>query len=170
MRLCTLLLLVPLVSPPSLEAQRLAPPGFASLDELSVETRAMPYRSTVPTGDPDDPDSGTLIFGGLLGGIGGMFVGAAFGASLGGEPCDYCGLVEGLYGAAMGFGLGASTGVHFGNQRQGSFGRSVLITMAIGAAGTLAAIETDKAELLLAIPIAQIASAISIERQAFQVE
>jgi hypothetical protein len=170
MRLSTLLLFISLAWPPSLEAQRLSPSVFASSDQLPFETRAAPYRSMAPAGEPDDPDSGSLIFGGLMGGIGGAFVGAMFGASLGGEPCETCGLVEGLYGAAMGFGLGASTGVHFGNQRQGSFGTSVLVTMAIGAAGTLAAIQTDKAELLLAIPIAQIASAISIERRALQAD
>jgi hypothetical protein len=170
MRLSTLLLFVSLTLPPSLVAQRLSPSGFASLDQLALEIPSMPYRPMVPAGGPDDPGSGSLIFAGLMGGIGGALAGAMFGASLGGEPCDWCGIVEGLYGATMGFGLGASTGVHFGNQRQGSFGKSVLVTMAIGAVGTFAAIESDKAELLLAIPITQIASAISIERRALQAD
>jgi hypothetical protein len=72
--------------------------------------------------------------------------------------------VEGLYGAALGFGLGASGGAHLANHAAGPFGKSALITMAVGAVGVATAVATDQWEILLAVPVAQVASAVAIER------
>ena len=145
-------------------AQRLAPDPFPSLDAPGAPTPALRHRADtlVPDRRPTDAE---LILPSLLGGIGTFWLTAYLGAQFEDSPCDSCGLTGGLFGAAMGFGLGSAAGAHLANGRRGSLGTSALVGVAIGAAGTLAAIETDRWEILLAIPIAQIASAITIERR-----
>jgi hypothetical protein len=166
MRILAALLLVPVLMPPPAAAQRLVPPAFPSLEAAAFSSSPATHRWAVPSDDEEPASDGELIVGSLLGGLGTFWLGAYLGSRFHGTPCEDCGLEEGLYGAALGFGLGAATGAHFANDREGRFGPSALAGMAIGAAGVLAAIETDTWEILLAIPIAQIASAVMIERRA----
>ncbi|HYC32905.1 MAG TPA: hypothetical protein VEB59_11505 [Gemmatimonadales bacterium] len=163
-----LLLVALLVLPPAAAAQRAAPVPFPSYHAPWGESRGLEARNP-GEGRPaprtaGEGSDGELILAGVLGGLGTFWLSAYIGSRLHGTPCEDCGLEEGLYGAAIGFGLGSAGGVHLANDRRGPFGKSALIGMAIGAAGTVAAIETDEWRLLLAIPIAQIASAITIER------
>ena len=163
-RLPAVLLLLSSVLPPAAAAQRLAPPAFPSLNAPALDSRDLRRRTAFPGGDaPSDTD---LILPSFFGGIGTFWLGAYIGSRFRSTPCEDCGLVEGLYGAAIGFGLGAAAGAHLANHREGPFGKSALIGMAIGAAGTAAAIAGDEWKLLLAIPIVQIASAITVERSA----
>ena len=166
MRILAALLLVPVLLPSLATAQRLAPPAFPSFEAAAFSSTPPAHRAALTADDEESASEGELILGSLLGGLGTFWLGAYLGSRFHGTPCDYCGLEEGLYGAAMGFGLGAAVGAHFANDREGRFGPSALAGMAIGAAGVLAAIETDTWEILLAIPIAQIASAVTIERRA----
>ena len=164
MRLPVILLLGLLASPRSAVAQRIAPPAFPSLDTPSAEAPGLANRQLVPRSDDEYSSTSTLGFGGLLGAVGGFWAGGYLGSQFRSSPCEDCGLEGARYGAARGVGLGASTGVHLANHRRGSFGKSALVTLAIGVAGTVAAVEADRWEILLAIPIAQVASAVAIER------
>ena len=159
-----LLLLVLLAMPSTAEGQRLAPPVFAPaapvVPRLAMAATAVPRIRERP-----EPTTGDVILGSLLGGIGTCWLPAYVASRFHATPCEDCGLEEGIYGGAMGFGLGASVGAHLANRRQRSFLTSALLTTAIGAAGALAALESDQAELLLAVPIAQVATAVAIERR-----
>ncbi|HEU5039325.1 MAG TPA: hypothetical protein VFT84_00790 [Gemmatimonadales bacterium] len=173
MRSLTLPLVAMLGLPHVVMAQRLSQPIFPTVDLAAAA--AEPYRPLVartPSDaglEDDDADAATLVFAGLLGGIGGLYAGALLGASLGGDDCEECGLEEAFYGAAAGGALGISGGVHLANRGRGSFGTSALATLAIAGGGILAARATEEAAFLLAVPIGQIAAAVAIERR-MQVE
>ena len=162
-------LLLPLLAllaiPPAVRAQRLTPPAFPRLEVAPAPRAPLAALGPGKPSDDGEADTGTLVIGGILGGLGGLYAGALLGANLGGQNCEDCGLVEAFYGAAIGSALGISGGVHLANGRQGSFGRSALATLAISAGGILAATTTEEAAFLLAIPIGQIAAAVGIERK-----
>ena len=170
MRLTVLMIFLLLVLPHAAAAQRVAPPAFPSFEAASGESRELESpapadgRAASRNAQTRRRSAGDLILPSLLGGIGTFWLTAYLGSRLHDTPCEDCGLEEGLYGAAMGFGIGAAAGAHLANKREGPFGKAALVGMAIGVAGTLAAVETDEWRILLAIPIAQIASAIAIER------
>jgi hypothetical protein len=162
MRVPLVLALALLVPPRSAAAQRLAPPLFPSIEVPGIETGLESRGSGGLRGE--EASEGSVIFGSIIGGLGAMCVGAVVGSRLADTPCEDCGLIEGLYGAAIGFGLGASGGAHLANHEEGPFGKSALTTMAIGAAGVFTAAATEQWEILLAVPIVQVAGAVAIER------
>lgn len=160
------ILLVLLALPPAVSAQRLRAPAFPRLEMAAAAPAPPPLPGTgARSSDDGEADTGTLVIGGLLGGLGGLYAGALLGANLGGQNCEDCGLAEAFYGAAIGSALGIAGGVHLANGRQGSFGHSALATLAIAGGGILAATTTGEAAILLAVPIGQIAAAVGIERR-----
>jgi hypothetical protein len=164
MQFPAVLLLISLALPPSVAAQRVVPAAFPSFQAPPLDS-SEPARLRAVSAE-EGASEGQVIMGSLFGGLGTFWLTAYLASRLHGTPCEDCGLEEGLYGAAMGFGLGAALGAHLANHREGPFGKSALIGMAIGAVGTLAAIESDEWRLLLAVPVAQIASAVALERRA----
>jgi hypothetical protein len=92
-----------------------------------------------------------------------LFAGAVLGDRLQRYPCEDC--IEGaFYGALVGESLAIPLGVHLADRRQGNAGIALATSVAIGALGLGAAAATDEWRLLLAIPVAQIATSIMIER------
>ena len=163
MRIPALLIVgMSLLLPSSSAAQRQTLSVFPSHEAAwtpSSDLRA----ARVSRADVDDTtDEGDLVIGSLMGGIGTFWLTAYLASQLHGTPCEDCGLEEGLYGAAIGFGLGSAIGAHLANHGEGPLGKSALIGMAIGTVGSFAAIESNRWEVLLAIPVAQIISAVAI--------
>ena len=111
-------------------------------------------------------DGLTLAFAGLFGALGGMTVGGFAGSRL--ESCEpydeYCGLAGALVGASIGSSLTVPLAVHLANRSRGSYGRSVLASAVVGAAGWLLADQMDDATPLLFIPFGQILVSTLIER------
>ena len=123
------------------------------------------------TASADDGNTASTLFmvvGGVTGGTVGLFGGAIIGGTLGGgnSICydDPCGLEEALLGAVLGESVLLPLGVHLANHSDGNYGYSLLGSLAVGAVGIGLVGATDSAELLLAIPIAQIISSVLIER------
>lgn len=140
--------------PPPAAAQRLPAPLFA---------RGGPPVST-PVRPADDFDGGKAAAAGVLGTISGLAVGALIGHQFDSRPCEFC--VEfGLLGAFVGASVGSPLAVHHSNGRRGHLGPAVLASVGIGIVGTFAASAAHDARILLAVPILQIASAITIERR-----
>jgi hypothetical protein len=75
-------------------------------------------------------------------------------------------LAPAFYGGLAGLSIGAPSGVHLANGRRGRSWPALAASLAIGAAGLGAAILVEEPRLLLAIPVLQIASSISIEAAA----
>lgn len=163
-QLLTVLALAPSVAaPPSLAAQRLEPSPFPTLDPGQAPWTP-PARLTSTAPRPSDSNTGGMVLGGLLLGAGGLFAGALVGDRFQSFPCEDC--IEGaFYGALAGESLAIPLGVHLANRRQGSVGAALAASFAIGALGVGAATVTGDWTLMLAVPIAQIASSIAIERR-----
>ena len=136
-----------------LVAQQLPAPLFA---------RALPAESS-PVQPAGDFDTGRAIAAGVLGTLAGYAVGGAIGHQFD-QDCDLC-LEMALLGAFAGASVGSPLAVHLSNGRQGRLGPAVLASFAIAAGGLGAAAGAHDGRILLAIPIFQIASAISIERR-----
>lgn len=114
-----------------------------------------------------------LTGAGLLGGTAGFFAGGLVGGNVacaGDDHDDFCGLIGGFWGAAVGTSVGIPLAVHLANGRRGNYGRSQLVSAGI-AAGLIGALlmaddeDTAAAILLPVIPAAQILSSILIERR-----
>lgn len=112
-----------------------------------------------------------LSVGGLLGGavgvVGGFYVGALLASDDDGDDLDV--LSGGVAGATIGEGLLLPLGVHLANGSRGSYATSALASLGLAAAGLLAleAVHYDPPGapiVLIAVPIAQIATSIAIER------
>jgi hypothetical protein len=161
--LFTALAVAPTVAAPPLSAQRLERSPFASLEA----GRAPPppaARLTPSVARPSGSDPAGMVLGGLLLGAGGLFAGALVGDRFQSFPCEDC--IEGaFYGALVGESLAIPLGVHLGNGRRGHAGAELAASLGIGALGVGAAALTDEWTLILAVPIAQIVSAIAIERR-----
>lgn len=121
-----------------------------------------------PRGSQEAVDVPLLAGGGLAGGAVGLFGGGVLGYTLsgGGRICgdDSCGLLGGVYGAAMGEVVLLPLGVHLANRARGNYGYSLLASAAVGAIGVGLAGATNSTELLLAVPIGQLISSVLIER------
>jgi hypothetical protein len=153
-----LLALVLLASAPTaLHAQRRAPP----LERWSVPGAARPSARHDEMG---------LAFGGLLGFFSGAMVGGLVGGTTERITCggsgddDLCGLAGALLGGLVGGGVGAALGVHWTDDREGRLDRVLLATSVVTVAGTAAMLVTHRGELMLLVPLTQIAVATSTER------
>lgn len=119
---------------------------------------------------PEPPLSRPVLAGAGLGVVG-FFAGGLTGVELA-RNCtssEFCGLVAAFYGAAVGGTVGLGVGVHLGNRRRGSLPLDVLTGAAIWGAGIGTVNATDANETgmwvaFVAVPIAQLASAIAVER------
>jgi hypothetical protein len=112
-----------------------------------------------------------LAAGGLVGGglgvLGGFTVGVALASDEDDDDLDLLG--GGVAGATIGEGLLLPLGVHLANGRRGSYMTSALVSLGLAAVGLLA-LDTAHYDpptapiVLIAVPIAQIATSIAIER------
>jgi hypothetical protein len=161
MRQALRLLLVALVLPHgALEAQRLAPNPFPSLD-----TR--PPRSdpgTAAAFDRPGTHPALLAVSGVVGGAAGLLAGGYVGSRLTEDDCEDCFFIGGAYGAVAGWSSGIPLGVHLANGGRGRFLPSLATSLAIGAVGLGAAAASDTYEIMIAVPVLQLVSSILIER------
>jgi hypothetical protein len=136
-----------------LVAQQLPAPLFA---------RSLPAGSSrlQPAGDFD---TGRAVAAGVLGTLAGYAVGGVIGHQFD-QDCDVC-VGMAFLGAFVGASVGTPLAVHLSNGRQGRLGPAVLASFAITAGGLGAAVAAHDGRIVLAIPILQIASAVSIERR-----
>lgn len=154
------LLLVPalllLASAVPLQAQRIRDAG-ATFPAEALDAPATP-------GFRPAPSAVSLGLGGLVGGAVGTFAGAYLGAKATEDECEDC-FLEGLvYGGIAGESALLPLGVHLANGRRGNYGLSLLASAAIAGAGVGLAAATHEEGILLAVPVAQLISAIAIER------
>ena len=144
----------------TLHAQRLSESRFLSLDQpppvTDLSTRAFPRREGSPA---------LLVGGGVLGGVAGLFTGAIVGGRLTEHDCEDCGIVGVVYGGIAGWSAGIPLGVHLANGRRGSYGLSLLSSLAIGGLGLAVASETNSGLPMLSVPVLQIVTSILIERK-----
>jgi hypothetical protein len=119
----------------------------------------------------DSRSSPALALGGLLGGavgfVGGFYAGALMADGDDGDDLDF--LSGGVAGATIGEGLLLPLGVHVANGQRGSYLHSAAASLGIAAAGLLAleALHYDPPGapiVLVAVPVAQLAASIAIER------
>jgi hypothetical protein len=54
--------------------------------------------------------------------------------------------------------------VHLANGRKGSYGQSLLASLAIGAVGFAATLASDQGAIMIAVPVVQLVASIGIER------
>ena len=162
-----LLTLLLLLTAPSAGVAQFRPVAWHRWEPpASVADQQAPQRRAVTP--PTTGDSPPLVLGGILGGAAGLLGGGLAGYYLGGggRICgdDSCGLYAGLLGAAAGEMALLPLGVHLASHSHGNYGYSLLASVAIGVVGTSAAAKNDSGLVLHAVPIAQIVSAILIER------
>jgi hypothetical protein len=130
----------------------------------TIDTAA-PSQSITARPEPSvQANPGLLAAGGVLGGAVGLFGGALVGGKLTEDDCEDCGLVGVVYGGIAGGSALLPLGVHLANGRRGDFGKSLLASLAIGAAGFGLSAATDEWGIMLGVPVAQIVSSIAIER------
>jgi len=145
------------VSAGAAQAQRVPRPLFP-VDRAGAPAPALARVAPTPSRSP-------FILG--LGGIAGGAVGVMAGGWVGGKAregvCEDCALSGLLYGAVVGGSAALPLGVHLANGRRGRLGPSLLASLALGGAGLGAAALTNEYGILLAVPVAQIVSAIAIE-------
>jgi hypothetical protein len=149
-------------------AQHPARPPFAGFEA------SLPTPATRPvTAHPPDParlpdtarrrDTAALAFAGLLGGAAGLVAGGLIGARFQGSPCEDCYFAP-FAGAVLGESLAIPLAIHLADGRRGQAAPGMVASLAIVAGGLVAAGQLDRAELLLAIPVLQIAAAVASER------
>ena len=144
----------------TLHAQWLSESRFPSLDQPPPVTdpsnHAFPRREASPA---------LLVGSGVLGGVAGLFTGAIVGGRLTEHDCEDCGLAGVVYGGVMGWSAGIPLGVHMANGRRGSYGLSLLSSLAIGGLGLPVASETNSGVPMLSVPVLQIMASVLIERK-----
>ncbi|MBV9774726.1 MAG: hypothetical protein JO040_12290 [Gemmatimonadetes bacterium] len=150
-------------------AQRRAP-SLSSLRTAPGVTSPLPSAPRVQA--EREPGVPLLVGGGIGGGLAGLVAGAylGYGVELGQSGChdeELCGLGGALLGAALGEALLLPYGVHLADRSRGSYGRTFLASFGTGAAGLLLLGATGEAagELWWAVPVAQIAAAVAVERR-----
>ncbi len=143
----------------SLHAQCVTSSPFPSIDHVSPP--ALPPLDAFPR---HEVHPALLTAGGILGGAVGVFGGALAGAYLTGNSCEDCALVGAVYGAVTGGSTLLPLGVHLANGRRGNFGSSLLASLAVGAVGLGVAQAANSVEVMIAVPVLQIVSAVFIER------
>jgi len=107
------------------------------------------------------------LIGGAAGALGGFYVGAILGSDDDDDDLDFLG--TGVSVGTIGEGLLLPLGVHVANGRRGSYMSSALASLGLAAGGLLAleAAHYDPPAapiILIAVPIAQLAASIVIER------
>jgi hypothetical protein len=145
-----------------LAAQRIRPSPFPTVD-IGLARRVDRLPTTGARVPSEAVDAGKMILGGVLLGAGGLIGGGLIGQHLEGSPCEDC-IIGPFFGALAGESLAIPLGVHLGNGRRGDVGPALAASLGIGAAGLGAALLSEKAAVLLAIPVLQIAASIAIER------
>ena len=118
---------------------------------------------------------GNMIFGGLVGGAIGFFAFGFAGALIAdSQAADGGDGFEALGGFVVGSVIGESVllplGVHVANERRGDFALELLASAAIAGVGVCltSAMEDMAIVFLPAIPVAQLAASIAIERRAMR--
>lgn len=121
---------------------------------------------------PSSSEAGAVL-GQVVPGIGvggmGLLVGGVIGHRLElSSGCDYmmCGLAGTLVGAVAGETIGLPLGVHLASKPRGSFAVTFLGSAAVTGLGLALLYEAESPYLLLAVPVAQLAVSIAIERGA----
>jgi hypothetical protein len=173
----TVPLLLVLLAPAAAPAlgQQLAPSAFARFDPaLLPSLGTTPVAATSParvwtvgegarSAATNRPDTGGLVFAGLLGGAAGLLAGGLVGDRLQHTPCEDCYLAA-LAGAVIGESLAIPLAVHLADGRRGQVAPGIIASLTIAAGGLAAAGRLDRAELLLAVPVLQIAAAVASEQ------
>jgi hypothetical protein len=162
MRALAAAILLGLGTAANLQAQRLAPPTFPTVDDAPA---AFPR---VEPDAPGRPGVGWLIAGGLIGGAVGTFGGAWTGAKITEGDCEDCFFVGAAYGAVAGVTTGVPLGVHVANRGRGNLSQSLLLSAAIGAAGLGLAAAADEPAIMFAVPALQLAASVAVEREAWR--
>jgi hypothetical protein len=117
-----------------------------------------PYQVAVP-----QRDAANSIVIAALGSAAGILAGGLLGASIDAArdvPSEDPGLAGLIYGAAVGSALLSPTLLYLANDRQGPFGRALLLSVVGTAVGTLALWPHDA--VLLVVPVIQIAVAVAV--------
>jgi hypothetical protein len=117
----------------------------------------------------DEPEVGDVIAAGMgLGAVGVLAGGLA--ASLFASGCtgDYCRLEAVVLGAGAAGTVGMAVGVHLGNRRRGNLALDVMVATAIWVPGVAVAVsgagEGGTLLLFVAMPVAQLAATVAVER------
>lgn len=136
---------------------RAAPPVFLAVGSAGARQEAGATAALVGAG----------LAGGAVGAVAGFYLGALMASGDDGGDLDF--LSGAVAGAAIGEGLLLPYGVHLANRKAGSYPVSALVSLGLAAAG-LAALEAVHYDppgapiVLVAVPVAQIAASIAIER------
>jgi hypothetical protein len=143
-----------------LHAQRLAEPRFrAAIPAPALSVNAFPAIA------PRRAHPALLLLGGVLGGAAGVLGGAAIGVKATQDDCENCFFNGLVYGSVAGGSALLPLGVHLANGRRGSYGTSLLASLAIGAAGLGTALATNEGGVMIAVPVLQLVSSVVIERR-----
>ncbi|HEX8274337.1 MAG TPA: hypothetical protein VF615_16995 [Longimicrobiaceae bacterium] len=150
-------------------AQHAAPP-LAALRPDGPGPLSSPYAPALQESGPYVP-TGTLAFGGILGGAAGFAGGALLGYTLDTALADckgeeWCGFRGVLLGGALGEALMLPLGVHLANRSRGRYAPGAAMSILVGLGGlTLAAAAGEGLPLVVpAIPVAQLLTAVRVER------
>ena len=73
-----------------------------------------------------------------------------------------------VYGFVRDGSVALPLGVHLAKHRRGNYGLSLLASLAIGAVGLGATVASGDGRIMIAVPVAQLASSIAIERATAQ--
>ena len=156
--------------------------AFPAEAQWRVASSFPPHPEGIPAAQPHSPIAARqqrptelLVLGGVLGGgiglVGGAFAGAGLEIAAGCDH-DYCGIAGGLLGAMAGEIILLPLGVHLANGRQGNYGYALLASAGSAAGGLLLSLaagaltgEEGIDVVLWAIPVAQLASSIVVERR-----
>ena len=143
---------------------------LSTADPGPVSGHALPQAVSFQE-SPEGRSAPALVAGGLAGGavgvVAGFYIGALLASDDDNDDLDF--LSGGVAGAAIGEGLLLPLGVHLANRPSGSYATSALFSLGLAAAGLLAleAVHYDRPGapiVLVAIPVAQIATSIAVER------
>lgn len=169
LRVALAAVLLALAAPSPARAQWAAPP----LAALRADAPPAPAARPAPALQEQErlPSPAVLALGGIAGGMFGTVLGAAAGYALettltGCRGSDFCGLGGIALGGAAGEVLGLPLGVHAMNGRRGRYGEGVVVTLLVGLAGIGLATQLPEAGpvMSVAIPAAQLATAVAVER------
>ena len=168
----TLLLLLAALGSAANERVWAGPPPRLVLPVLALQTAPPPTARVNESFT--DVQTGRLYAGAVLGGLSGLAVGGAAGFAAAG--CDQSDEDFGLClipwiggGGAIGGAIGVPLGVHLANHRQGRVMPAIAASLGIAALGIVATAGADNEGagvviLGAAVPLAQIISAVEIER------
>ncbi|MDZ7288985.1 MAG: zinc ribbon domain-containing protein [candidate division KSB1 bacterium] len=108
------------------------------------------------------------VAGGLWAGAIGLFAGGLIGARIDEASSDgyeeWDGLAGLVIGAPIGEALLLPVGVHLANRRQGNLPLALFASIGIAGAGIGLAAAAEDGRILIAIPVAQLAACVAIER------